>query len=176
VFISSSEAGEVAHESREVMGGLFTHHLVSGLRGAADADGDRQVTLFEAYRYAYERTLAASQLAAEAQHATFDYRLSGRGELVLTSLSSPPASVSLPAGAQRAMLVDVARDQVVAELGSGPGPRELAVAPGRYALKVTKDGQTRSARFTLAPAARHTFEWGDLEAARPPPQLAAQAR
>jgi hypothetical protein len=162
VFISSSSEQELAHESREVKGGLFTHHLVSGLRGAADADADRQVTLFEAYRYAYQKTLAATQLlTGDGQHATFDYRLSGRGELNLTSLQSPPATVEVPEGAQRALIVDLSRDQIAAEL-SGDGPRELALAPGPYALRVTKDGQTRSARVVLQPAAQWRPLWSEL--------------
>lgn len=174
VFISSSEAYESAHESREVMGGLFTHHLVSGLRGAADADGNRQVTLFEAYRYAYDRTLAATELVADGQHATFDYRLSGRGELVLTALASPLARLTVPVGAQRSVITDLARDQVVAELGSADGSRELVLSPGRYAVKVTKDGQTRSARVTLTANARRQVEWSELDAPKSPLQLAAQ--
>ena len=42
---------------RVLGGSLFTHHLLSAMRGASDSDGDGQVTLFEAYSYAYERTL-----------------------------------------------------------------------------------------------------------------------
>jgi len=175
VFISSASEEELAHESREVMGGLFTHHLLSGLRGAADANSDKKVTLFEAYRYAYERTLYATGLLTPAgQHATFDYRLSGRGELTLTSLASPPASLEVPAGVQRAMVRDLARDQIVAEVGSSPVSRELALAPGRYALHVTKDGQTRNARFTLPPRGAWRPEWAELPAPKPAEQSASR--
>ncbi len=173
VFISSSEADEAAHESREVMGGLFTHHFISGLRGAADVDGDKRVTLFEAYRHAYERTLAATELSGTGQHATFDYRMSGRGELVLTSLAAATASIVLPEGAQRAVVIDVARDQVVAEV-SVAAPRVLALSPGRYALKVTKDAQTKSTRFTLESGARWAVQWAELQAPKAPVQLAAE--
>jgi hypothetical protein len=39
-LLTSSAADEVALESREIAGSFFTHHLISGLRGAADASGD----------------------------------------------------------------------------------------------------------------------------------------
>ncbi len=175
VFISSASEEELAHESREVMGGLFTHHLLSGLRGAADANADKKVTLFEAYRYTYERTLDATGLITPTgQHPTFDYRLSGRGELTLTTLSAPPATLEVPDGIQRAMVRDVARDQIVAEIGSGSGSRELALAPGRYTLHVTKDGQTRNARFTLQPGAAWRPGWADLPASAPALQSASR--
>ena len=61
-FISSSAADEAALESNEVMGSYFTHNLISGLRGAADASGDKLVTLAEAYRYAYDRTVSATEI------------------------------------------------------------------------------------------------------------------
>lgn len=173
VFISSSSPGEVARESREVMGGFFTHHFVTGLRGAADSNADKAITLGEAYRYAYDRTLAVTDLlAGDGQHATFDYRLSGRGELVLSSLVGPPALLVAPA-AERVMLTDLSRDQVIAELGAS-GPRELALAPGRYALIVTRDGQTRSARFTLGAGATWKPEWEELAA--PKSAVAVRAR
>ena len=55
-FIASSAAGESAQESAAIGGSFFTHHFEIGLRGAADADGDGQVTLSEAFRYTSVRT------------------------------------------------------------------------------------------------------------------------
>src|SRR5262245_52906526 len=49
VILTSSGADELSQESRALAGSVFTHHFVSGLRGAADEDGDKQVTLAEAY-------------------------------------------------------------------------------------------------------------------------------
>src|SRR5437868_14420464 len=60
VFLTSSSASEDSQESDEIKGSFFTHALVSGLRGAADANGDGRVTLDETYRYAYDATLRAS--------------------------------------------------------------------------------------------------------------------
>ena len=49
VYITSTGPNEPAQEWEALGGGLFTHHLLSGLRGAADRDTDGRVTLFEAY-------------------------------------------------------------------------------------------------------------------------------
>src|SRR6185436_11629677 len=56
--LTSSAATEAALESEELGGSFFSHNLVSGMRGAADADGDGRVTLGEAYQHAFAKTLA----------------------------------------------------------------------------------------------------------------------
>ncbi|MBX7100272.1 MAG: caspase family protein [Myxococcaceae bacterium] len=161
-FITSSAADESALESSEVMGSLFTHNLISGLRGAADSSGDKLVTLSEAYRYAYERTVTASAiLPAGAQHPNYDYRLSGQGELVLATLLKPSASLVLPEGLDRALVTDLARDQVVVEIPAGP-VREVALAAGRYGVRVFKGAQSFGGRFTLADGARQVLTWNEL--------------
>ena len=43
--ITSSAADENSLELREIRGSVFTHHLISGLRGAADISGDGRVSL-----------------------------------------------------------------------------------------------------------------------------------
>ena len=52
-MITSSAAREAALESAEIEASFFSHHLISGLRGAADTSGDGLVTLAEAYQYAF---------------------------------------------------------------------------------------------------------------------------
>ena len=163
-FITSSAADESALESSEVMGSFFTHNLISGLRGAADASGDKLVTLAEAYRYAFDRTVSATaMLPVGAQHPSYDYRLSGQGELVLSSLVKPSALLILPEGADRSMITDLARDQVVVEVGGGLA-REIAVAPGAYGLRLFKNGQSWGGRVVLPEGARKSIRWEELTA------------
>ena len=147
-MLTSSAGDEVALESKEVAGSYFTHHLVSGLRGAADTSGDGQVTLAEAYRYAYDHTLSAtSATLGGAQHPAYDFRLSGQGELVLTVLQRASAGLELPAGLERALVTDVARDQVVAEVVGGA--RRVALTPGTYGVRAWRGGRPFGGRFTL---------------------------
>ena len=56
-----------AQESAAIGGSFFTHHFELGLRGAADADGDGQVTLAEAFRCIGEAK-NGTDLVAQEQH------------------------------------------------------------------------------------------------------------
>ncbi|MGQ0506254.1 MAG: caspase family protein [Myxococcaceae bacterium] len=158
-FITSSAADEYALESSEVMGSFFTHNFLSGLRGAADVSGDRVVTLSEAYRYTYEHTVSNTALMpVGTQHPAYDYRLSGQGELVLSRLSEGVATLVLPKDAERSVVVDLVRDQVVAEVTSA----ELALAPGDYGVRVLKGGRTYGGRVVLAAGRRETVNLSSL--------------
>lgn len=164
VFITSSAHDESALESSEVMGSYFTHNFISGLRGAADASGDRQVTLAEAYRYAYDRTVSATAITpAGAQHPAYDYKLQGQGELVLASLLRSSSTLELPEGAERAVVTDLTRDQVVAEIMPGAA-REIALAAGTYGVRVLRAGQSFGGRFRIADRTRYAVRWEDLDA------------
>ncbi len=161
-FISSSAADEAALESSEVMGSYFTHNFISGLRGAADASGDKLVTLAEAYKYAYDRTVSSTaMLPVGAQHPNYDFRLSGQGELVLSSLLKPSAMLVLPE-ADRALVTDLARDQVVVEVVGGA--KEVALAPGQYGLRLFKGGQGYGGRVNLVDGQRQVVAMSSLTA------------
>ena len=149
VLLTSSAADEQALESLEIGGSFFSHHFASGLRGAADASGDGKVTLTEAYEYAYARTVrATADTSAGPQHPSFDYRLSGQRDLVLTELSSRSAALLLPALLERAIAIDRRRDQVVAEAVAGGG-RRILLAPGEYTVRVWLDGRSSEAVVAL---------------------------
>ncbi|XXF76176.1 caspase family protein [Myxococcaceae bacterium GXIMD 01537] len=175
VLLTSSAADELALESRELRGSFFTHHLVSGLRGAADTSGDGRVTLAEAYPYAFERTVkdTAATLAG-TQHPAYDYRLSGRGELVLAELNRPNALLELPEGFERALVLDVVRDQVLAELLPGSA-RRVAVRPGRYAVRLVRGQRLHVGRVEVAPGGTRAVTWEELTAKDVAPAVAKGA-
>jgi hypothetical protein len=86
-IITSSAAGEDAQESDALRSSVFTYHFLAALKGPGDTNGDRIVTLGEAYGYAYEQSLKTSlSTIVGAQHATFDYDMSGRTDPALTDL------------------------------------------------------------------------------------------
>jgi hypothetical protein len=163
VLLTSSAADEQALESREIRGSFFTHHLVSALRGAADASGEGRVTLTKAYEYAYARTVrATADTLAGPQHPSFGYRLQGQGDLVLTELSSRSAALVLPEGLERAIAIDQRRDQVVAEVAAGEG-RRLALAPGDYAVRVWRWGAVAEAAVSLGPSSEVQLDPASLQ-------------
>src|SRR5437868_15363159 len=97
-FLASTAVGEAAQESAAIGGSFFTHNLEVALRGAGDADGDGQVTLAEAFRYTASRTVAnTASTESGPQHPTYEFRMAGRGGLILADLRRADASIRLPA-------------------------------------------------------------------------------
>jgi hypothetical protein len=84
-ILASSSGSELAQESDQLGGSVFTHHLQVGLAGLADRNRDGAVSLAEAFDYASERTLASTLgTTTGPQHPTFRLDLAGRDDLVLT--------------------------------------------------------------------------------------------
>jgi hypothetical protein len=161
--LTSSAAHELALESRELRGSFFSHYLISGLRGAADASGDGRITLVEAYRFAFTQTLTAtSGTVAGPQHPTYDYRLSGRGELVLTDIRKRVAALHLPAGYQRILVTDADRGHLLAE-STDQSARIIALPAGRYRLLSERDGRTVLATVRLAAGDERALGPDDFE-------------
>jgi hypothetical protein len=150
VIITSSAASELALESAEIQASFFSHHLISGLRGAADLSGDGVVTLSEAYAYASSRTVTATaDTLVGPQHPVYDYRLTGHGDLVLTQLRRPSALLDVPAGFDRVLVTREGRAEVVVELVAG-GARRVATQPGRYQVRGWRAGRMYAAVVDVA--------------------------
>jgi hypothetical protein len=143
-FIASTAIGEAAQESAQLGGSFFTHHLDVGLRGAADADEDGQVTLAEAFRYTASRTVAATTATAEGpQHPTYDFRMAGRGDVVLADLRRAEAHLRIPADPGSLYVLRGPRDWR-AEIQAGPTPLRLAMPAGRFEVeRRSRDGRAR---------------------------------
>jgi hypothetical protein len=138
VFIASSGAHEAAQEWDALAGSLFTHHLLSALRGDADTNGDGRVSLMEAFAYAERRTVANS--VDVGQHPQFDVGLVGRTDVTLTEPSRARAKVSFDEALEgRFVLVSQPRPEVVVEVNKARGrAMSVAVPPGRYVLRQTR--------------------------------------
>ncbi len=157
VLLSSSGADELSQESRSLQGSVFTHHLVSGLRGGADDNNDHQVTIGEAYAYAYARTHADTAIGAVTQRPAFRYELTGQGELVMTRLKvARTATVVVPKGPpQKYVVLDMLEWRLIAEATSSRDRDVmLAVAPGTYRVKRLLEDRIEVASLQLADGAR----------------------
>jgi uncharacterized caspase-like protein len=159
-YITSSAADESSLESGALKSSVFTSHLLTGLRGAADKSGDRLVSLDELYRYAYERTASAG-----AQHPGYGFRLAGQGELILGFLKRGAASLTLPS-AERARVLDAATGDVLAELDASAA-RTLVLPAGRYTIEATREGQAYSGRVSLAGGVQGSLAWNELKRTGP---------
>jgi len=136
-IITSSAAGEDSHESDRLRSSFFSHHLFTGLRGAADADRDDRVSLSEAYDYAYQQTLRSSGQTTQLQHPTYAWDMKGRSELVLTWLSSRRGGGRLTLGTPGTYLVMEGGEAgpVVAELVVPTGGATLVLPARRYLVQ-----------------------------------------
>lgn len=135
VILNAASDGEAAQESDDIQGAVFTQALLTGLRGAADVDGDRQVTLSELYRHAYRQTvLRSSMMPGDIMHPSAKIELEGAGEIVIGRPAPRTAGLVLPAEAGvRYLVFDRATSAVVAEVWSDPDRDfRLPLAPGDY--------------------------------------------
>jgi hypothetical protein len=133
--MASSSSQELSQESDELRGSYFTHHLVTALRGAGDADGDGRVSLDEAYRYAYRQTLASTALTQVGeQHVTLETDLTGHDDVAVTYPAEARAQLELPGSLEGRVLVQQkGSGAVVAELQKVAGaPIRLALVAGSY--------------------------------------------
>jgi len=84
-ILAASAGSELAQESDQLGGSVFTHYLQLGLSGLADRNEDGNVSLGEAFDYASERTVATTLgTATGPQHPTFRLDIQGRDDLILT--------------------------------------------------------------------------------------------
>ncbi len=165
-FLTSSAADEASQESERLKGSFFTHALLTGLRGGADASNDGVVTLNEAYQFAYRETLARTETTKGGpQHATYDIGLVGSGDVVMTDLRRADAVLVIPASLEGTVFVRNAAGQLVAELRKIRGAGvELALEEGRYDLRVSQDRNVTSTSIELASSARVVLDPASLAA------------
>jgi hypothetical protein len=150
--ITSSADNELSQESAEIRGSFFTHYLVSALRGAGQTAADGKVTLQEAYRYAYSATVArTSTTVGGSQHPMYDFKLSGRGEIVLTQTKQAQAIVSVHSPfSARLLILDDSAASVVAECEIPASRRvKLALPQGKYQAFLLSEGRVQSSRLDL---------------------------
>lgn len=180
-FIASSSADEASQESDKIAGSFFTHFLISGMRGAADLDGDKLVTINEAFLFARNETLARTQSTqAGAQHPAYELKLAGTGDLVLTDLRQSRSTLQLGSDLQGRIYVRDAQRRLVAELLKQRGEVSLALAPGTYEITldegsklrvgtvlVSAQGNTPLLRANLVPLAKEKTD--GVRGTKPPP-------
>jgi hypothetical protein len=161
-FLTSSSENESAQESERIKGSYFTHALVTGLRGAADASGDGRVTLNEAYQYAFGETLSQTTATqGGAQHPSYDIRMAGTGDVVITDVRDTSCTIVLGPEFDGRFYVRNAKRVLVAELYKPAGRTvELGLEPGRYDVHYEQEPQLLDTTVSLVEGDRRTLERG----------------
>jgi hypothetical protein len=169
--MASSSATELSQESDQLTSSYFTHHLLLALRGAGDANQDGKVSLDEAYRYAYNRTLAGTAATAVgAQHATLETSLRGKGDIVLTRPASAAAQLVVPAALDGRLLIQHRTSgSVIAELDKARGGAavRLAMPTGPYTVLVRRGDEVRECDVTVPAQSTVTLDLAACHAAAP---------
>jgi hypothetical protein len=149
-IVTSSTANELSQESDDLGGSFFTHNIMAGLRGAADSSHDGQVTLGEVYQFAFRRTLASTAASlVGGQHPTYDYRMSGAGDVILARTRPNDARLVFPRETGVTYtVVNKGRGEVIAELGSTSSEDVYLALPA---------GEYRVVRRVLAGVSETTF-------------------
>jgi hypothetical protein len=136
VLLASSTGQEASHETDALRGSFFTHHLVAGLRGAADEGDDGQVTVGEAFAYAQRLTIRDTSLHGEAvQHPSFDLRLRGRQDLPLTRLASASSTLEVRQELGPLQVIQLHSGLVVLEVPEGRRALRMALPVGPYLVR-----------------------------------------
>lgn len=150
-ILTSSSMDEASQESDRLGASFFTHHLVSGLRGAADSSRDGVVTLNEAYEYAFRETLARTESTqAGPQHPVYDVDLVGAGELVMTDLRQHSAGITFAQDVEGQLFIRDGANRLVMELRKTRGETaEVSLAAGSYVVSRQDPLRLGRARLTL---------------------------
>ncbi|MCC6335680.1 MAG: caspase family protein [Myxococcales bacterium] len=162
-LLASSSGLEDAHEAEALQGSFFTHHLVAGLSGAADQTGDGQVTLSEAFAYANRLTIRDSaRRAPTPQHPSFDLRLRGRQDVVLTAVSHSPTLLTLAQKEGPLQVVQLSSGVVVVEAPAGEQVLRVTLPPGAYVVRRVSDEGVLSREVQVKEGAPSVVEEASL--------------
>lgn len=167
VVVHAAGPGELTHESESMKAGIFTHYLVSGLRGAADANADGRVGLGEAYQFAYGHTREAMLKRGVVVPGGPELRtlLRGQGPLTLTVLDKARGEVWLPAEKADAYYVVVTKGtgHEVAQVWATPEhPTRLALPAGQFVVHRRAAGEAGRAELALPFGGRRSLATGDF--------------
>jgi hypothetical protein len=86
--MTASTGIQVAQEKQDVGHGVFTHYLLKGLQGAADANHDGRVTVDELYEYVRNQVSAATNGKQTPQIS----RDPTAGDIVLSNVTTGPSA------------------------------------------------------------------------------------
>jgi len=170
-FLTSSAETEAAQESDQLGASYFTHFLVSGLRGAADANADRKVSLNEAYQFAFQETLGHTvNSQGGPQHPSYDIKLSGTGDVTMTDLHQTTATLVLGASLDGRIFVRNARQELVVEMYKPRGRTvELGLEPGAYEVRIERPAEAWLAKSQVGEGQRLELGLDQFSPTKPEP-------
>ena len=142
-LLAASSGQGNAHESEVIGGSFFTHHLVAGLRGAADRSGDGEVTLQEAFDYARALTVRDSAvIAGFPQRPSYEVNLRGRRDLTLSRIAGRADRLTLEQDLGPMQVIRLEDGLVALEVPAGARRVVASLSPGRYVVRCSDGTST----------------------------------
>ncbi len=159
IVITSSTAHEDSLESSELQGSFFTHYFVSGLRGGADYNLDGKISVNEAFSYASEYTARKAAELKRVQTPTYDYNLSGSGDIYLSELmNGAPLLYLAPPEQGTFFLYEKKTRTLIAEIPKTSGsPRYVAVPMGDVIIRKQRPDYYLEETITALPGGLYYF-------------------
>lgn len=150
VLYSSSET-EFSQESDYLKHSIFSFYFMNGLKGMADHSGDKQVTVDEAYRYAYRQTVAATvHSAGGIQHPGYLFNYAGKGNITLADMRSKSTGIILDSRIEGQIAIIDPTRQIVADFVSGQkADLFVSLDPGRYTIYRNNNGKASRAKVHI---------------------------
>ena len=152
VIIASTTPNQRAQESESLKGSIFSYYWMNGLRGSADISGDRRVTVDEAYRYAYRKTVEASLLSGgEAQQPMYRFNIQGQGDITLTDLNGRNGGIVFDRTCRGKFLIlsDSYADIFADFFKTSPNEWFVALDTGVYRIINANNGEVGMCAMTL---------------------------
>lgn len=166
VFLTASSAKEVAYESEQLSGSVFTHHLVAGLNGAADASSDGLVTVDELYQYIYRETKLRSMTypGSGPQRPEYHADLHGNGALVISKPRLGVGVLRLDPGIIGSVhLASTSGLGSFDVLGPGTAASEYKVPEGSYRALIRRGDRVGEASILISRAETADLRPGQFE-------------
>lgn len=174
VFLTAASSRDVAFESEELGGSVFTHYLVTGLGGKADLNADSLVTVEELYQYTYrEMQLRNMSLpGARTQRPEFHAELHGRGALVVARPRATESSLLVDPGIlgtiQLASLNGLGTMSVYSD---GTKTTAIRVPAGDYRAVILRGNRVGEARVAVGREGgtrllAGDFQWHEVDSTR----------
>ena len=150
-IITSTGARENAYEDLKLRGGIFTHFMTTGLRGAADRNRDGRVTLHELYSYTYSRTINRTIFARSGpQKPHFRTNLQGAGEVILSTTYKHKTTLRLRKQLGGHFFIWDKKKVLYAGFYKKPSQDiQLAMKPGRYTIQWRHEKKVFTTRVKL---------------------------
>lgn len=164
-YLSSSSEWESSQESDEIEGSFFTNSLLSGLRGAADSNNDKKVTLNELYSYAFLETLhKTEETKSGPQHPNYNITLTGSGDLVLTDYSNSNCLLEISEDVLGKIIIRNENGKIISELDKNETiPILLALPDGKYKITQILNNVTSIANYEIKKNETVILKTSDLE-------------